>query len=45
MSDVDVSKLLLKINEKYPEDIDDHFGVRNIIDQQFSVKTLTYFYI
>jgi hypothetical protein len=33
MSDVDVSKLLLKINKKYPQDIEEHFGVRNIIDQ------------
>lgn len=45
MSDVEVSKLLLKINQKYPDDIDDQFGVRNIIDQQFERKTLTYFRI
>jgi hypothetical protein len=32
MSDVDVSKLMLLINQKYPNDIDKHFGVRNIID-------------
>ena len=45
MSDVDVAKLLLSINAKYPEDIEEHFGVRNIIDQQFEHKTLTYFLI
>ena len=45
MSDVDVSRLLLSINAKYPEDIEEHFGVRNIIDQQFEHKTLTYFLI
>ena len=33
MSDVDVSKLLLKINKKFPQDIEQHFGARNIIDQ------------
>ena len=32
MSDVEVSKLLLRINEKFPEDIEEHFGCRNIID-------------
>ena len=32
MSDVEVSKLLLRINEKFPGDIEEHFGARNIID-------------
>ena len=44
MSDVEISKMLLKINKKYPQDIEEHFGARNIIDQQFEDKTLSYFY-
>lgn len=30
--DVSIADLMFKINSKYPNDVIDHFGLRNIVD-------------
>jgi len=34
---------MVLINQKYPEDIDDHYGIRNIIDLQYEKNTKSLF--
>ena len=41
---VDLANLLLKINQKYPHDIEEHFGLRNIIDLHYDTYTKIFFY-
>ena len=35
---------MCNINNKYPGDAEEHFGLRNIIDLQYETKTKVYFY-
>mgnify|MGYP000942984525 CR=1 FL=1 len=37
VNDVDIAILMYDINKKYREDIESHYGLRNIIDIQFEV--------
>jgi len=38
-----IADLMVMINEKYPDDIDNHFGLRNIVDFQYENTTKVYF--
>jgi hypothetical protein len=43
VDEVVIADLMLAINEKYPNDIDDHFGLRNIVDLQYESHTKAYY--
>lgn len=32
VTEIDIADLMFKLNAKYPNDIEEHHGVRNIID-------------
>ena len=44
ITEIELADLMYKINAKYPNDIEDHTGARNIIDLQFEF-TSKFFYV